>query len=263
MRRTPHARRAGPRPAVALRPANEPFGRTDGERRHRRDPRREVEGGVETVSAAGTTVVTRPGGERLSPPHRPAGQDRAPWPADPPDGPGQPLRAAGAGHHADPDLRLPERRVVAGHDEVARHRQLAAAAQGETRAPRRSAGTAVAQMRSQAPNRRSATSRSGVWSASSTMSAPAAKARSPAPVRTIARVVTVGVERLEGRGQLIQQVEVQGVERVGSVDGQEGDAIGPGRARLDADEAGGRLDVGQRGAPSRLVPLSIHGRGTS
>jgi hypothetical protein len=43
----------------------------------------------------------------------------------------QALRAAGAGHDADLDLGLAEARLVGGEDEVAHHRQLAAAAEGE------------------------------------------------------------------------------------------------------------------------------------
>ena len=41
------------------------------------------------------------------------------------------MRAAGAGHDAELDLGLAELRVVPGDDDVAGHRQLAAAAQGE------------------------------------------------------------------------------------------------------------------------------------
>ena len=46
---------------------------------------------------------------------------------------GQPLSAAGAGQHAQVDLGLTELRGVGGEDEVAHHRQLAAAAQGKAR----------------------------------------------------------------------------------------------------------------------------------
>ena len=58
--------------------------------------------------------------------HRPAGQDQVHGPRHA-DRPRQTLRPAGAGHDPDPDLGLPELRIVAGHDEVARHGQLAAA----------------------------------------------------------------------------------------------------------------------------------------
>jgi hypothetical protein len=44
---------------------------------------------------------------------------------------GEPLGATCAGHDADLDLRLAETGVVRGHDQVARHRQLAAPAEGE------------------------------------------------------------------------------------------------------------------------------------
>ena len=45
------------------------------------------------------------------------------------DGARQALRAAGAGNDAELDLGLAEARVVGGDDEVAHHRQLAAAAE--------------------------------------------------------------------------------------------------------------------------------------
>ena len=45
------------------------------------------------------------------------------------DEPGQPLRAAPAGNDAEQDLRLPEHRPLAGDPVVARHGQLAAAAE--------------------------------------------------------------------------------------------------------------------------------------
>ena len=47
------------------------------------------------------------------------------------DGAGEPLGAAGAGHDADVDLRLPDLRGLGCDDDVALHHQLAAAAEGE------------------------------------------------------------------------------------------------------------------------------------
>ena len=83
-----------------------------------------------TVAAAGTTPGDEAAGVGLLCGHRPAGQDQL-HRAGLADRPGQALGAAGAGHDPEPDLRLAEARVVAGHDHVAGHRQLAAAAKGE------------------------------------------------------------------------------------------------------------------------------------
>src|SRR5262249_9027807 len=47
----------------------------------------------------------------------------------PPAGPRESLRAARARHDAEVDLRLPELRGLRGDDQVARHRELAAAAE--------------------------------------------------------------------------------------------------------------------------------------
>ena len=54
-----------------------------------------------------------------------------------PDGPGEPLRAAGAGHHPDPDLGLAELGVVAGHDEVARSWPARSRHRARSHGPRR------------------------------------------------------------------------------------------------------------------------------
>ena len=72
--------------------------------------------------------LTRPDALRFLGVHHPAGEahfhrlglaDRA----------GEPLRSAHAGRDAELDLGLAEFRVVRGEDEVAHHRELAAAAQ--------------------------------------------------------------------------------------------------------------------------------------
>ena len=56
------------------------------------------------------------------------------------------------------------------------------------------------------------------------MSAPAAKARSPAPVTTTTRACGVLRELTQVVAQRGQRVDVEGVQRVGAVDSQDGDA---------------------------------------
>ena len=75
----------------------------------------------------------------------------------------------------------------AGHDHVAGHRQLAAAAEGEPahRRDQRRADRGEPVPDLEAPPLGEAIA--DVWVASSLMSAPAANARVPAPVRTMAR----------------------------------------------------------------------------
>ena len=68
------------------------------------------------------------GGERLPGREPPAAQDHVHRQCLP-DGAGQPLRAAGAGNDPEPGLGLAELRRLGGDDQVARHRQLAAAAE--------------------------------------------------------------------------------------------------------------------------------------
>ena len=60
----------------------------------------------------------------------------------PAHGPRQPLRPSGARDDADPDLGLAELRVVPGDEQVAGHRELAPAAQRDTRGRRRSPASA-------------------------------------------------------------------------------------------------------------------------
>ncbi len=109
--------------------------------------------------------------------HGPGGADRA----------RQPLRAAGTGNDPELDLGLPEDGVAPGDEHVAGHRELATAPQ---RVPPH--GSDRGRRRRRRPDPSPGTpplprATSGVCSASSAMSAPAAKARLPAPVITIAR----------------------------------------------------------------------------
>ena len=105
-------------------------------------------------------------------------------------------------------------------------------------------GSPMAPMRSHAVKWPSACSRSGLWSASSTMSAPAANARSPAPVRTMTRIRSSRSSASSWLGQLFQEREAERVARLGSIDGHERDAVMALDRGIDTDQAGGRLDVG-------------------
>ncbi len=107
------------------------------------------------------------------------------------DGAGQALRAAHAGHDAERDLGLAELGLVGGDDEVAHHRELAAAAEREARhrGDDRLAGAAGT-----APSRAKKSATIHVddrsCSAISLMSAPAAKAFSE-PVSTMQPIARV------------------------------------------------------------------------
>ena len=76
------------------------------------------------------------------------------------------------------------------------------------------------------------------------MSAPAAKARSPAPGDHDDPDAVVQVERLELIGKLGQEREAERVARLGPIDRHERDAVMPRDRGIDADQTGGRLDVG-------------------
>ena len=104
--------RPGPRAAAARRPG-----------RPVRAPRR-------AWLRPGRRVVTRPLASASARGHRPAGEDQL-HRLGLADRPRQPLRATGAGHDAELDLRLAELGILGGHDHVADHRQLAAAAERE------------------------------------------------------------------------------------------------------------------------------------
>ena len=57
------------------------------------------------------------------------------------------------------------------------------------------------------------------------MSAPAANARSPAPVSTTTRTAGVARQLLEPIPELRQRLDVERVQRLGPVDRDEGDAV--------------------------------------
>ena len=86
------------------------------------------------------------------------------------------------------------------------------------------------------------------------MSAPAAKARSPAPVRTIAPTGRVGVERLERVRELVEEVEAQRVERLGPVERDQRDA---GQRRRPAPR---RRAPARERDPRRRLALWLRGR---
>ena len=122
------SRRSDSRPAVRLaleRPADRLLGRHDRQRRHRRDPGRQRERRVDR-RLGGHDAGDEPERVGLAGVDRAPGQDQL-HRLGLADGPGQALRAAGARDDADLDLGLAELGVVAGHDHVAGHRQLAAA----------------------------------------------------------------------------------------------------------------------------------------
>ncbi len=144
---------------------------------------------------------------------RPPGQDQLHRPGLA-DRPGQALRAAGAGDDPELDLRLAERRVVTGDDEVALHRELAAAAEGEAAHGRDDRQADRRRGSPSARSRRSAEIVSGVAPAIALMSAPAANAFVPVPVRTMTRQVGSRVEPRERGGQPGHDRRVERVERL-------------------------------------------------
>ena len=83
-----------------------------------------------SVSSAGTTSADEAVASASRGADRPAGEDQLHRPGLA-DRPRQPLGPAGAGHDAELDLGLAELGVLAGDDQVAAHRQLAAAAERE------------------------------------------------------------------------------------------------------------------------------------
>ena len=237
----PSARPCGQRRVVGL--VDRPLRRRHGERRHRRDLRGERERLLEgrlrghdprdQAEPLGLARVERASGQDQL--HRPRLADRA----------GQPLRAARAGHHPDPDLGLAELRVLAGDDHVAGHRELAAAAEGEPahRGDQRLADRA--QLRPSARTRRRVASDSGVASAISLMSAPAAKARSPAPVMTIART------RPRRRGPASASTAARAASKLSALRASGAMSVTsatPGDLALRAERAGRRGPAAPRGA---------------
>src|SRR5262249_11457025 len=99
----------------------------DGDRALRRDRARHALRLVEPRLAR-DDARNEPGAQRLVRRQEPAGENhvRREGLAD---GAGQPLGAAGAGHDPEVDLGLAELRGLRRHDQVARHRELATAAE--------------------------------------------------------------------------------------------------------------------------------------
>ena len=253
-RRTPRAPPAGPRPGASRRPA--------GPGAWPRGP----------PAAASPRSGSRGRAQRrpCRRPARPSSRGRPPWPrprpwsgpvrissiarAEPiarvsrcvPPAPGMtPMRISGWPNRASSPA------TIRSHD-------IASSQPPPSAKPRTAAisGSSVAQMRSHASNRRSLARRSGVWSASSVMSAPAANARSPDPVSDDRARDAVPVEARELVGQLVEQVEAQGVQRVGALEGDEDDAVVARRGGLDAKVSGRRLEVRQGDlAPAGLVAV--------
>ncbi len=71
------------------------------------------------------------------------------------------------------------------------------------------------------------------------MSAPAAKARSPLPVRITTRMAGSAARVVEGELQLVEHDAVEGVEDLGAVEGEGGDGAFEGAA-----EGGERDEIG-------------------
>ena len=109
-------------------------------------------------------------------------------------------------------------------------------------------------MRSQRAKVLTRVSETGVASAISRMSAPAAKARSPGAGDHDAATGIVGVEPLQRLDELAHRLGVEGVEHLGSVEGDERHGLdGPVRAgcrQLDAD-AVRRLGLGHGRSSAR------------
>ena len=106
--------------------------------------------------------------------------------------------------------------------------QVIASSQPPPRANPRTAaisGMRVAAIRSQAANRSSTRRVTGVWRASSRMSAPAANARVARAGQDDGPAGRVGVERRERVGELVEEVEAQGVEDVRALERDERDAL--------------------------------------
>ena len=108
------------------------------------------------------------------------------------------------------------------------------------------------------------------------MSAPAAKALSPAPVRTTARGrarrqvhrrrddVIADVELVERGRQLVEQVEAQRVERLGAIDRHERHAFRSATGKSTRmKRVAGRVSVNRCSSLRALQTTSIHARGRS
>ena len=185
---------------------------------------------------------------RLGRPDPPPGEDELHRPR-PPGGPRQPLRAACARDGADPDLGLPELGVLGGDEHVAGHRQLRAPAEREPahgrdrRRPQPAdavdGGERVVRMQLLAPRARK------LPDVGTGRERPLAGAGDDDRATGV-----VVIEDREDPVQLLEEIEREGVERVGPVEGDEGHAVS-GRVagrELDEDQGPGVRVVGHRAA---------------
>ena len=223
-----------------------------------------------TVSAAGTTRDTRPGDEGdlgiedAAAEDDVHGQRRA-------DGPHQALGPTGAGHDPDGDLGLPEAGVVAGHDDVADERQLAATAKGVTThrgderdADRGDAVPAVEVALAGEPGR-------GLFGQLEDVGSGRERAIAGAGQDDGVAAGSDSSSACERGRQVGQDLEAEGVARLRPIDGHEGNAGIAIERELDPDVAGVGHGVGQglgvvsvnRGLPwmCALRPSSIHEAG--
>ena len=119
-------------------------------------------------------------------------------------------------------------------------------------------GSPTAAIRSHAPNRPPAASDAEVCSASSRMSAPAANARVPGAGDDDRPAGRIGVERLERRREVVEQVEAEGVERLGPVqDDAARRRAGSSPAAADRGAGAGNVTRTTPGDPSvQTVPAA-------
>ena len=203
--RAGRGRRTGPGTARAHGPSpsgpGSPTGGADrGLRRRERLPGARARAPRASATAASSTLVGghdalgEPEGERLVRRHLPAGVDEFARPAGP-DQPREPLRAARARDHAEPDLGLADRGVVGEVAQVGARAPAPTRRPARTRSPRRSRSSAMRlqQVAGRArARRRSASTSSGPHSAIALMSAPAAKIFGPPQITMAPDVVAVG-----------------------------------------------------------------------
>ncbi len=177
-----------------------------------------------------TTRATRPAASASRGREPPAAQDHV-HRQRLADGAGQPLRAAGAGNDPEPGLGLAELRRLGGDDQVARHRELAAAAEAVARDGRD-------ERRPEPADRVPA------------LDSPLVVELDRGDLRQLADVGAggegtlgaaehdrahrpVSVELLERRHELVHQLVRERVQRVGPVEQDDGDRA----VALDLDEA--------------------------
>ena len=131
------ARGRGRRPARGRGPRRWPAWPAPAPRPRPRPARPPAPGPGRAARSGGTTSSTRPMRRASSAFDLAAGEDQVLGPGGP-DQAGQPLRAAAAGDDAEQDLGLAEHGLLGGDAEVAGQGQLAPAAEGVARRPRRS-----------------------------------------------------------------------------------------------------------------------------